>query len=29
MKSKKNRLWEYIYDKFNKSVSELNSLYNH
>ncbi len=29
MKSKKNRLWEYIYNNFNKSVSELNSLYNH
>ncbi|MFX1366961.1 MAG: DUF6602 domain-containing protein [Promethearchaeota archaeon] len=29
MKSKKNRLWEYIYDKFNNRVSELNSLYNH
>ena len=29
MISKKNRLWEYIYEKFNKSVSELNSLYKH
>ncbi|KKM88275.1 hypothetical protein LCGC14_1260390 [marine sediment metagenome] len=29
MKSKKNHLWEYIYEKFNKSVSELNSLYKH
>lgn len=29
MKSKKNRLWEYIYEKFSKSVSELNSLYKH
>ena len=29
MESKKNRIWEYIYEKFNKSVSELNSLYDH
>ncbi len=29
MKSKKNHLWEFIYGKFNRSVSELNSLYTH
>lgn len=29
MESKKNLIWEYIYKKFNKSVSDLNSLYNH
>ena len=29
MKSKKNLIWDYIYGKFNKSVSDLNSLYNH
>lgn len=29
MKSKKNRIWEHIYEKFNKEVSNLNSLYSH